>query len=172
MLRDRLRRVNAVYKGKFNPRIGRNFEILDPKELLARLLVLLPKQYELRIRYYGAASTTWRRKDKQQARQQAKDDSLESESLDNTFQKRSKKHWARMIKRVYHSDPLICRRCGGRMKIISSIDDDAVIEKILKHLHLWDPERGPPEQEEPEAEYKVEYDPGYDSAIAEDLAEL
>ena len=28
----------------------------------------------------------------------------------------------------------ICRRCGGRLRVIASIKEPAVIERILKHL--------------------------------------
>jgi hypothetical protein len=53
--------------------------------------------------------------------------------------------WARLIKKVYEASPLVCPRCSGPLKIISLIGDGAVIEKILRHLKLWDrPERPPP----------------------------
>jgi len=46
---------------------------------------------------------------------------------------------------IYEADPLLCRRCSGPLKIISLIDAPAIIEKILRHLKLWDqPERPPP----------------------------
>jgi hypothetical protein len=41
-----------------------------------------------------------------------------------------------LIKAVYEVDPLKCPMCGG-MKIISFIDDDATIKKILKHCGKW-----------------------------------
>src|SRR5437870_1049403 len=42
-------------------------------------------------------------------------------------------------------DPLICPRCGRALKIIGLIDTPGVIERILRHLKLWDrPERPPP----------------------------
>jgi hypothetical protein len=50
-----------------------------------------------------------------------------------------------LIKKVYKADPLICPRCSGRLKIVSLIDAPVVIERILRHLKLWDrPERAPP----------------------------
>jgi hypothetical protein len=53
--------------------------------------------------------------------------------------------WARLIKKVYEADPLICPGCNGPLKIISLIDTPSVIERILRHLKLWDrPERPPP----------------------------
>lgn len=56
--------------------------------------------------------------------------------------------WARLIRKVYRVDPLICPRCGGRMHLIALIEEPAVIERILRHLGLWEPlppMRGPPE---------------------------
>jgi len=41
-------------------------------------------------------------------------------------------------------DPLTCPKCQGRMKIISFIEDEEVIEKILKHLGLWEMKARPP----------------------------
>ena len=32
----------------------------------------------------------------------------------------------------------MCPKCQGRMKIITFIEDEEVIEKILKHLKLWE----------------------------------
>ena len=47
--------------------------------------------------------------------------------------------------RSYEADPLVCPRRSGSLKIISLIGDAPVIEKILRHLKLWDrPERPPP----------------------------
>ena len=42
--------------------------------------------------------------------------------------------WARRLKRVFQIDIERCERCGGAVKIIASIEDPVVIEKILAHL--------------------------------------
>ena len=69
--------------------------------------------------------------------------------------RRARRSWARLIKKVYEADPLLCPRCARPMKIISLIDTHAVIEKILRHLKLWDqPERPRP----PPLERTVCYD--------------
>ncbi len=46
-------------------------------------------------------------------------------------------------------DPLLCPKCGGQMRLISLIEEDEIIEKILRHLDLWEgssrcTDRGPP----------------------------
>lgn len=38
---------------------------------------------------------------------------------------------------IYNVDPLSCPKCGSEMRIISFIEDDAAIKKILMHLDLW-----------------------------------
>jgi hypothetical protein len=52
---------------------------------------------------------------------------------------------------VCEVDPLKCPKCGGEMRIISFIEETAVIEKILRHCGLWrePPIRPPPEEKPP-----------------------
>jgi hypothetical protein len=40
---------------------------------------------------------------------------------------------------VSHDEGLLCTRCGGPMRIITFIEQSAVIEKILTHLGLCSP---------------------------------
>jgi hypothetical protein len=42
--------------------------------------------------------------------------------------------WGQRLKRVFRIDIETCRRCGGRVKVISSIEDPGVIKQILDHL--------------------------------------
>ena len=68
-----------------------------------------------------------------------------------------RRSWARLIKKAYEADPLVCPRCSGPLKIISLIGDGPVIEKILRHLKLWDrPERPPPSPAGPSIHYDKE----------------
>ena len=46
--------------------------------------------------------------------------------------------WARLIQKICEVDPLICPKCQGTMRIISFIEELDIIEKILRHLGLWD----------------------------------
>jgi TolB-like protein len=55
------------------------------------------------------------------------------------------KGWAEMIRKVYKTDPFLYPSCGGRMSIISFIDDHKVIDRIIRHLELtFKAERPPP----------------------------
>ena len=59
--------------------------------------------------------------------------------------------WRELIKKVWEADPLLCPRCSREMRIVALIDERAVVERILRHLGLWEqgvrvsPSTGPPE---------------------------
>jgi hypothetical protein len=44
-----------------------------------------------------------------------------------------------MIRKVCEVDPLVCPKCGAQIRVISVIEDPAVIERILSWLGLWHP---------------------------------
>ena len=47
------------------------------------------------------------------------------------------KKWRELIKKVWEADPLRCPKCSREMRIVSLIDQEDVIERILRHLGLW-----------------------------------
>ena len=49
--------------------------------------------------------------------------------------------WAQRLKRVFKREIETCETCGGKMKVIASIEDPAVIKRML----WW---RGPPAHSE------------------------
>ena len=49
-------------------------------------------------------------------------------------------NWAQLLKRVFAIDIETCRQCGGHLRVIASIEQPAVIERILDHLrHTAEP---------------------------------
>jgi hypothetical protein len=42
--------------------------------------------------------------------------------------------WARLLRKVFEVDPLICPRCGAEMKVIAVLTEPKVVDKILRHL--------------------------------------
>jgi len=49
----------------------------------------------------------------------------------------SPKVWmADMIPKVYEVDPMICSKCGGRMKVVAFITEVSVVDRIIDHLKL------------------------------------
>ena len=48
---------------------------------------------------------------------------------------RERRHaWARLLARGYEVDPLVCPRCGARLRVIAVIQNPVQIEKILNYL--------------------------------------
>ena len=41
--------------------------------------------------------------------------------------------WARLLRKVFDVEPLVCPRCGHEMKIVAWIQDHAVVDRILRH---------------------------------------
>jgi len=58
--------------------------------------------------------------------------------------------WRELIKKVWEVDPMLCPTCSLEMRIVALIDEREVIERILRHLGLWEepvclhPARAPP----------------------------
>jgi hypothetical protein len=117
---------------------ARIFPALD---FLAALCTHVPDSGQQLIRYYGA----WSNARQVSARAAASAPSPAAEApgrhrddYDSAeeFARARRRSWARLIKKVYQADPLVCPRCSGPLKIISLIGDAPVIEKILRHLKL------------------------------------
>jgi len=94
------------------------------------------------IRYYGWYSNKNRglRKNTETvtaATPNIADQDWEKLEPESAYTKKCRMTWAALIKAVYEVDPLKCPKCGGTMKIISFIEDDATIQKILKHCGKW-----------------------------------
>ena len=113
--------------------IPRNFEVFDPLDFLAEVTQHIPNKGEHQIRYYGFYSNKSRG-----IREQDKKPILVpgQPEPDTAFRRKCRMTWAAFIKCVYEVDPLKCPKCGGEMKIVSFIEEKAVIEKILRHCSL------------------------------------
>ena len=46
---------------------------------------------------------------------------------------RRRQAWARMIRKVFEVDPLLCPRCGVEMEIVAWITEPSVVDAILRH---------------------------------------
>ena len=43
-------------------------------------------------------------------------------------------NWDKLIQKIYEIEPLTCPKCQGIMQIISIIEDQEVVDKILVHF--------------------------------------
>jgi hypothetical protein len=53
---------------------------------------------------------------------------------DAAERRRLRRLWARLIRRVYEVDPLLCHECGGSMRILAFILEPGAVRKMLAHL--------------------------------------
>ncbi len=147
----------VIYHGKNEAVGGRGTVVYEPLEFMALLLAHVAEPHEIRLRYYGAASSTIRRggrkgrlsatpADAQRTIGEVPEGPAAPAEEESGYVKARRRTWAQLLARVYGVDALKCGRCGGRMRIISFISDPDVIERILRHRGEWGPERkrGPP----------------------------
>jgi hypothetical protein len=148
------------YQGaKFHPGLGRDHQLVPGVEFLAMLVPHIALRYEVRIRSYGALSTTIRKRFGWIDTQEPAAPSVltvEDDEEESHFVRVRKRNWARLIKKVWLDDPELCARCGSRLEVLSAISSprqDDVIEKILRCVGEWHPPwqrerrpRGPPKQ--------------------------
>jgi hypothetical protein len=131
----------VLYRSKrMNPGLGRNFEAMDPLEWLARMVDHIPDPGKHRTLRYGVYSN--------RARGAGEPKQPGEETAPK--RKRCTASWARLIHKVYGADPMICRQCGGKLRVIAFITDSLSIKQVLEPLGLWSDEnqRPPPEPRE------------------------
>jgi len=123
--------AKVVYTSK-DRKSRKTFNAMD---WLARLVTHIPSRYEQTVRYYGHYSNKSRGMRKKAGRDA---DGIPAVIPNEMSSKEFRQNWARLIQKIYEVDPLICPECQGQMRIISFIEELDIIEKILRHLGLWD----------------------------------
>ena len=86
------------------------------------------------------------------------DDKIPAVIPNEMSSKEFRQNWARLIQKVYEVEPLLCPKCDGAMKIISFIEELDIIEKILRHLDLWDIRNHDPPTQKPSYIPELVYD--------------
>jgi hypothetical protein len=111
-------------------RDGTTHVIFEPEDFIARLAALVPKPRAHLTRYHGVFASA--SPDRAQIVPSARAVAERSEAA--AIDRQQGMSWAQRLKRVFAIDIEICRRCGGRLRVIARIEEPAVIERILKHL--------------------------------------
>jgi hypothetical protein len=106
-------------------------ETVDYLEFIARVASHIPDKGQVMVRYYGLYANTHRGKIKK-----ASLAAFPLRVVEDKLRRIPSKGWAEMIRKVYEVDPMLCPRCGGRMKIIAFITDYSVVDRIINHLKL------------------------------------
>ena len=125
----------VIYKSK-NGSDTKDFDVID---FIASLASHIPNKNEQMVRYNGYYSNASRGRRK-------KEGTCESDFVieDDGYTKGANKSWARLIKKIYEVDPLVCPKCGGNMRIIAFIEDYNMVKKILDYLGIYEFKRDRP----------------------------
>jgi hypothetical protein len=51
--------------------------------------------------------------------------------VDKELRRFPSKGWAEMIRKVYEVDPMVCPKCGGRMRIVAFITEFGTVDRII-----------------------------------------
>ena len=109
--------------------------IFEPLDFIARLAALVPTPRVNVTRYHGVFAPNsqyraWVTPGKRGKRQKTN----AADEPQTPAERRASMTWAQRLKRVFKIDIEVCSQCGGPVKVIASIEDPAVIQKILDHL--------------------------------------
>jgi hypothetical protein len=152
--KERMSYLCEESKVSYRSKDGKEEKIFDALEWLAAMCSHVPNKGEQMVRYYGFYSNVSRGKRKNQDQDGLIPSILEPDGSS----KEHRKNWARLIQKIYEVDPLTCPKCSGTMKVISVIENEDVIKKILKHLGLWEVKaRPPPKTNAPSSNINIDY---------------
>ena len=90
------------------------------------------------VRYYGYYSPALRGISRGRRKNKNQDEWMPCILEANESSKEYRKNWARLIQKIYEVDPLTCPKGSRKMKVISVIEEEDVIKKILKQLGVWE----------------------------------
>ena len=157
--------IKVIYRSKRNPFLKRNFQVFEPLEWIAAVTSHIPDKGQQMVRYYGYYSNKSRGKRK---KEKGNPDHLNIKEEPSHSAKEYRRLWAQLIQKVYEVDPLICSKCGGTMRIVSFIEEQAVINKILTHLGIHEEHAHSPPEEEAQT-VDIIYEPHYDDLAVSEI---
>jgi len=131
------------YRLKTAYRDGTTHIVLEPLDFIARLAALVPPPRVHLTRYHGvfAAHAALRAEITPGGRGAGAQ--KRSAAPERLASKDIRMNWARRLKRVFGIEIEQCVRCGGRLKVIASIEEPELIERILAHRREWGEEATP-----------------------------
>jgi hypothetical protein len=124
------------YELKTPWRNGTTHVVFEPLDFISRLVALIPKPRVNLTRFHGvfAPNSKYRARVTPARRGKCKKCHSANETDQTPAKKRASMTWAKRLKRVFNLDIETCSECGGDVRIIASIEDPVVIQKILAHL--------------------------------------
>ena len=135
------------YSLKTPYRDGTTHIVLEPLDLMARLAALVPPPRMHLTRFHGvfASHSKLRAAVTPAGRGKGKKPPAEEGTDKPATPRHVAMNWAKRLKRVFGIDIEACARCGGKLRVIASIEEPEVIAKILAHLERTAPDQYPSE---------------------------
>ena len=123
------------YELKTPWRNGTTHVLFEPLDFISRLVALIPKPRVNLTRFHGvfAPNSRYRAMVTPAKRGRGKKTKAANDKQETPAEKRASMTWAKRLKRVFNIDIETCANCGSEVRIIASIEDPAVIQKILAH---------------------------------------
>jgi hypothetical protein len=113
-------------------RDGTTHVIFEPEDFIARLAALVPKPRAHLTRYHGVFAPA--SPDRSRIVPGTRTAACAAHGEGSVSDRQRSMSWAQRLKRVFAIDIETCRQCGGKLRVIASIEEPAVIERILDHL--------------------------------------
>ena len=123
---------NVRYALKTPYRDGTTHVIFEPEDFIARLVALVPKPRAHLTRYHGVFAPASR--DRARIVPGTRTAASAARGEVSVSDRQRAMSWAQRLKRVFAIDIETCRQCGGKLRVVASIEQPAVIERILDHL--------------------------------------
>lgn len=117
-------------------RDGTTHVIFEPMDFLARLAALVPRPRVNLTRYHGVFAPNSRYRAQVTPAGRGK----QSQSGAEPCERHMAMTWGQRLKRVFKIDIEVCEHCGGKVKVIASIEDPLVIGQILCHIRQREPD--------------------------------
>jgi len=129
-----------------DPKTGAKDIVLDVLDFVHAVVTQIPDARKHLVRYYGAYAHKVRRR----ARAAAASPPAETVGAPTSDaapavlepvvraepgspEARRRSAWARVLRKVFEVDPLLCPKCGTPMKVVAWVTDPVVIERIRTH---------------------------------------
>jgi len=114
---------------------GTTHVIFEPLDFISKLVSLVPKPRVNLTRFHGVFAPNSKHRAQVTPARRGKVKKIRSLDENQTpAERRAAMTWAQRLKRVFDIDIETCSECGSDVRIIASIEDPAVIQKILAHL--------------------------------------
>jgi len=129
---------NIRYQLKTPYSNGTTHVIFDPLDFIAKLASLVPKPKVNLTRFHGVFAPNSKHRILVTPARRGKGGRKAIGQDKTPDERRAAMTWAQRLKRVFNIDVDTCTHCGGPSKVISCIEDQQVIDKILSHIKKKD----------------------------------